>query len=69
MTVLATTLIDKLQQLPTQRLVEVEDFVDFLHSRERQDHDHRQVQAAAKRAEGSFAAVWDNEDDAIYDRL
>ena len=35
-TALATTLIEKLQQLPAGRLVEVEDFVDFLHSRERQ---------------------------------
>ncbi|MEI2741366.1 MAG: hypothetical protein V9G63_02840 [Candidatus Competibacter sp.] len=36
MTALAKTLIEKLQQLPAGRLVEVEDFVDFLHSRERQ---------------------------------
>lgn len=69
MTALATTLIEKLQQLPAGRLVEVEDFVDFLHSRERQAGDRRLVRAAAQTAEASFAAVWDNEDDAAYDRL
>lgn len=69
MTALATTLIEKLQQLPVQRLAEVENFVDFLHSRERQAQDRRLVAAAAGIAEGSLAAVWDNEDDAVYDRL
>lgn len=68
-TALATTLIDKLQQLPAQRLAEVENFVDFLHTCERQDRDRRLVQAAAQSAEPSFSAVWDNEDDAVYDRL
>ena len=71
MNALAATLMDKLQRLPVQRLVEVEDFVDFLNSREQKanQEDRRLVQAAAQSAEPSFAAVWDNEDDAVYDRL
>lgn len=59
-------LIDKIRQLPPQRLAEVEDFVDFLRSRE---DDQRLAQAAAKLAEGSFATVWNNDEDAAYDRM
>lgn len=62
----AQSLIEKLKALPPQRLAEVEDFVDFLRAR---DGDRRLVQAAAKAAEASFAKVWDNADDAEYDRL
>ena len=58
-------LIEKIRQLPPQRLAEVEDFVDFLRTRE---DEQRLTHAAAKVAEASFAAVWDN-DDAAYDRL
>lgn len=59
-------LIDKIRQLPPQRLAEVEDFVDFLRSR---DDEQRLTQAAAKLAEASFAAVWNNKDDDAYDKL
>lgn len=59
-------LIDKIRQLPPQRLAEVEDFVDFLRSR---DEGQRLTQAATKMAEGSFAAVWNNDEDADYDRM
>lgn len=59
-------LIEKIKQLPLQRLAEVEDFVDFLRSRE---DEQRLTQAAAKMAEEGFAAVWNNDADAAYDRL
>jgi hypothetical protein len=59
-------LLDKLKQLPPERVAEVEDFVDFLRAR----GDAQQlVQAAAKAAEPAFKKVWDNPDDAAYDRL
>jgi Protein of unknown function (DUF2281) len=59
-------LIAKLKELPPQRLAEVEDFVDFLRSR----RSRRAVaRAATKAAEPTFARVWDNDDDAAYDRL
>jgi len=59
-------LIDKIKQLPPQRLAEVEDFVDFLRTRE---DEQRLTQASAKVVEASFAAVWDNDEDAAYDRM
>ena len=59
-------LIDKIRQLPPRRLAEVEDFVDFLRSR---DEGRGLTQAAAKIAESSFAAVWNNDEDAAYDRM
>jgi len=59
-------LFEKIKQLPPQRLAEVEDFVDFLRTR---DDEQRLTHAAAKASEGSFAQVWGNDDDAAYDRM
>lgn len=59
-------LIEKVRQLPPQRLAEVEDFVDFLRTRE---DEQRLTPIAARASEASFAAVWDNDEDAVYDRL
>ena len=59
-------LFDKIKQLPPQRLAEVEDFVDFLRTRE---NEQRFTLAAAKASEASIAQVWDNDDDAAYDRM
>jgi hypothetical protein len=58
-------LLEKIKSLPPERLAEVEDFVDFLAHRD----DRRLVRAAARMSEGSFREVWDNEEDAAYDRL
>lgn len=66
MTAAEQVLIDKIKQLPPQRMAEVEDFVDFLRARE---DEQRLTHAAAKTSEASFAKVWDNDDDAAYDRL
>lgn len=59
-------LIEKILQLPPTRLAEVTDFVDFLRSRE---NDRALVQASTQTAEASFAAVWNNDADAVYDKL
>ena len=59
-------LIEKLKRLPPERIAEVEDFVDFLHSR---DEARGLMRATMKSSEASFAKVWDNEDDAAYDQL
>lgn len=59
-------LIEKILQLPPTRLAEVTDFVDFLRSRE---NDRVLVQAATQTSVASFAAVWDNDADAVYDAL
>ncbi len=60
------TLLDKLDQLPPERVAEVEDFVDFLRHK---DQDRCLTQAATKVAEPSFQKIWDNPDDAVYDTL
>jgi len=59
-------LIDKLEALPPERIAEVEDFIDFLKTR---DQDRQLTRAAAKTAGPAFAKVWDNPDDAVYDAL
>ena len=59
-------LLDKIKQLPPQRRAEVEDFVDFLRARE---DEQRLTHTAAKASEASFAKVWDNDEDAAYDRM
>ncbi|MBI3245569.1 MAG: toxin-antitoxin system, antitoxin component, Xre family protein [Deltaproteobacteria bacterium] len=58
------TLIEKIRILPPEKLVEVEDFVDFLRQRE---DDRRLIRSAAKLSEAAFQKVWDNPDDAEYD--
>ena len=60
------SLIDKIRSLPPEKLVEVEDFVNFLKTR---DEDRLVTHAATKLSEESFRQVWDNPDDAEYDRL
>lgn len=59
-------LIEKLKALPPERVAEVEDFVDFLRTR---DAGRAAVRAAMRAAEPAFAKVWQNEDDAAYDKL
>jgi ABC-type glycerol-3-phosphate transport system substrate-binding protein len=59
-------IIDKLQRLPPERQAEVEDFVDFLQSRET---DRQLVRAAAGASAPALRAVWDNDQDAAYDRI
>ena len=59
-------LIEKILRLPPTRIEEVADFVDFLRSRE---NDRVLAQAASQTSLASFAAVWDNDADAVYDTL
>jgi hypothetical protein len=59
-------LIEKLKALPPQRRAEVEDFVDFLKTRE---DEQRLNHAATQLSESAFKTVRDNPDDADYDRL
>ena len=55
--------IRKLQALAPNRLHELEDFIDFLSHR---DSDRQLTQAAMAVSE---PALWDNADDAEYDKL
>lgn len=60
------TLLEKIQSLPPERVEEVEHFVDLLKAR---DRDEALAQAATRLSEAAFRKVWDNSDDAEYDRL
>jgi hypothetical protein len=59
-------LLAKIRALPPERVAEVEDFVDFLRLR---DEEQRLTESATKLSEPAFTKVWDNPDDADYDRL
>ena len=58
-------LIEKIKELPPDKIAEVVDFVDFLAHRD----DRALIQAASKTSEPAFAKVWNNADDAEYDNL
>ncbi|MGD0838827.1 MAG: toxin-antitoxin system, antitoxin component, Xre family protein [Polyangia bacterium] len=59
-------LIEKIDRLPPARVAEVEDFVDFLTSR---DTDRELAQAVTAAAAPSFAKIWDNPDDDVYNDI
>ncbi len=59
-------MIEKLKHLSPARLAEVADFIDFIQQR---DQDKRLRQDYAQASEATFNKVWDNDDDAIYDKL
>ncbi len=59
-----SALIEKIQMLPPDRLVEVEDFVDFIRLREQE---RVLTRAAAAASAPTFAAVWNNPEDDAYD--
>ncbi|MBI3810274.1 MAG: toxin-antitoxin system, antitoxin component, Xre family protein [Nitrospirae bacterium] len=58
-------LLKKIRTLPAAKVVVVEDFVDFI----RQRDDSQLAHAFSKLSEGAFKKVWENPDDAVYDRL
>jgi hypothetical protein len=58
-------LIEKIKELPPDKIAEVVDFVDFIANRD----DRLLVEAAARVSEPAFAKVWDNPEDAEYDNL
>jgi hypothetical protein len=59
-------LIEKIRALPPDKVHEVEDFVDFL---KLYNEDRQFIKMAAKLSEKSFNDIWDNPEDAAYDRL
>lgn len=59
-------LLAKIRSLPPERVAEVEDLVDFLRQR---DEDRSLTDAAAGLSEAAFTRIWENDDDADYDRL
>ena len=59
-------LIEKIRMLSPEKLVEIQDFVDFLSQR---DRDTQLLRAGNKLSEEAFTKVWDNPEDAAYDNL
>lgn len=59
-------LMEKIRTLPEEKLGELEDFIDFLHQRA---EDRSLTEAAARLSEDALRRVWDNPDDAEYDKL
>jgi hypothetical protein len=59
-------LIRKIETLPDERIAEIEDFVDFIHLREQE---RTFTRAAAAASAPSFAAIWGNPEDDVYDAL
>ena len=58
----------KIRKLSATKVLEIEDFIDFLYERESQS-DANLTLAATKLSEATFAKVWNNPEDAAYDRL
>jgi len=61
-----SNLLEKIRSLPSEKVAEVEDFIDFLRQR---DEDRRLTQAATRLSEDAFRKVWGNDEDAVYDQL
>jgi len=59
-------LFEKIRMLPPDKLVEVQDFVDFLSQKSRDTH---LLQAGNKLSEDAFKKIWDNREDVEYDDL
>jgi hypothetical protein len=57
-------LMEKIRALPSDRLDEVEDFVDFIAAR---STDRALVRAARTASADAFAKVWNNPEDDVYD--
>ncbi len=58
--------LHKLQSLSPERISEVADFIDFLCQRDAERQLTREAMAAS---EPALKSLWDNPDDAEYDRL
>ena len=61
-------LLDKIRKLTSEKVIEVEHFIDFLYQRQT-NSDQNLTIAASKVSETSFSKVWDNPEDAEYDCL
>lgn len=64
--ILEQRLLEKIQKLPPEQVLLVEDFIDSL---DQQNTDHSLTFAAAKLSEPLLLKIWDNPDDAEYDKL
>ena len=59
---------DKIRNLSSEKVIEVENFIDFLYQQQT-DSDKNLTLVATQLSEASFSKVWDNPEDAEYDKL
>lgn len=59
-------LIEKFNHLTPERQAEVGDFIEFLSQREQTKSVSKDY---ARASENAFAKIWENDDDALYDKL
>jgi hypothetical protein len=59
-------LFDEICRLPPEKLAMVEEFIEFLKSR---DEKYVSVDSFCMLSEKTFQRVWDNQEDADYDNL
>lgn len=59
-------LIEKIRSLSPEKFIELQDFVEFLSQK---NMERKLINAGNKLAEDAFKKVWDNPEDAEYDRL
>jgi hypothetical protein len=62
----APDLFAKIRELPPDKINEVEDFVDFLRTK---NDERLTARAVTRLSEQAFEKLWDNSDDAEYDKL
>jgi hypothetical protein len=60
-------ILEKIRKLPFDKIVELENFIDFLF--QRSNSSQNLVTTSAKLSEARFAKIWDNPEDAAYDNL
>ncbi len=61
--------ISKIRGLFPEQMLQVEEFIDSLHKENTENTDRNIDFAAAKLSEPAFQKIWDNPDDAEYDKL
>ena len=59
-------LLEKIQTLPVERIAEIEDFVEFIVAREQE---RSLTRAAGASSAPSFASIWNNPEDDVYDAI
>jgi hypothetical protein len=62
----APDLFAKIRALPPEKINEVEDFVDFLRTK---NDERLTAHAITRLSEQAFAKLWENSEDAEYDNL
>ncbi|GBO52605.1 hypothetical protein APA_274 [Pseudanabaena sp. lw0831] len=60
-------LLEKIRKLPFDKIVELENFIDFLY--QRPNSSQALVTTSTKLSESCFTKIWDNPEDAAYDNL